>query len=171
MNRLSPEVRLRVYGDGDLGLLLGLLGDDEAMCYLGGALSDGDICARHDRYLHPAAGDHLFVIEADGEPAGWIGLWDGEDDDTCEAGWHVLRPLQGRRIASAALAVLLDMAVRLGRCRYVDAHPSVDNAASNALCRSAGFEALGEVVVEFPKGRPMRATHWRYDMDAHPGRW
>jgi RimJ/RimL family protein N-acetyltransferase len=163
---LSPDVSLRAYTSGDLVLLRGLLGDEEAMLHLGGALSEGDIAARHERYLDPAVGDHLFVIEHRGESVGWIGLWDGEEDDTCEAGWHMLRQSQGRRFASAALQSLLDVAARLERLRYVDAHPSVANEASNALCRAAGFKALGEVMVEFPKGRPMRSMHWRYDLAA-----
>jgi len=49
---------------------------------------------------------------------------------------------------------------------FVDAFPSVDNAACNALCARLGFHDLGEAEVEYPKGRMMQARHWRYDLES-----
>jgi len=42
----------------------------------------------------------------------------------------------------------------------------VDNAQSNALCRALGFELLGEVEVDYPKGHLMRSNDWRLDVGA-----
>jgi hypothetical protein len=39
-----------------------------------------------------------------------------------------------------------------------------DNAASNAVCRKAGFEMLEEVDFEYPKGTPIRCYDWRYEL-------
>jgi len=40
----------------------------------------------------------------------------------------------------------------------------VAHAASNAVCRKAGFELLGEVDFEYPKGTPIRSCDWRLDL-------
>jgi RimJ/RimL family protein N-acetyltransferase len=46
----------------------------------------------------------------------------------------------------------------------VHAFPSVENAASNAICRKAGFSLLREHDFEYPKGHPMRCNDWRFDL-------
>jgi RimJ/RimL family protein N-acetyltransferase len=66
-------------------------------------------------------------------------------------------------VASAATAQALDRA-REGTRRYVHAFPSVDNPASNALCRRLGFELLGDDEFEFPPGSFMRCNDWRFDL-------
>ncbi|MFF2660488.1 hypothetical protein ACFVUH_24400 [Kitasatospora sp. NPDC058032] len=40
----------------------------------------------------------------------------------------------------------------------------VDNPASNAVCRGAGFELLGARDFAYPPGRPMRCNDWRFDL-------
>ncbi|MGI8711878.1 MAG: hypothetical protein ACR2NR_01595 [Solirubrobacteraceae bacterium] len=45
-----------------------------------------------------------------------------------------------------------------GDRRFVHAFPSVENAASNAVCRSAGFALLGPIEAEYPPGTTRRAT-------------
>ena len=157
-------VTLRPYAEPDLGLLRSLLGDAHAMRFIGGAERDEAISARHARYLavEPAV-DSLFVIEEDSRPVGWIGFW-GVGDAVCEAGWHVLASEQGRGLAGAALAQLIRLARTRGSYRYLDAYPAPENLASNALCRRAGFVDLGLVDIEYPKGRIMKAAHWRLDL-------
>jgi RimJ/RimL family protein N-acetyltransferase len=158
----ASAVTLRPYAQGDLGLLRDLLGDPVAMRYLGGAESEDALVARHQRYLDldPAI-NWVFVIEDQSRSAGWIGFW-RTADDTCEVGWHVLRDLQGRGIATAALGQVTELA-RV-KCRYLEAFPALDNGASNALCRRAGFSDLGQTDVEYPKGQMMRAVRWRFDL-------
>lgn len=161
----SPVVGLRPYGDPDFGLLRELLGDPIAMRHLGGAESDEQLVARHRRYLalDPRA-NWIFVIEADAHPVGWIGMW-RTAPGICEAGWHVLAGSQGRGIATAALELLVDLARGQGSCRHLDAFPAAENAASNALCRAAGFRDLGQKDVEYPRGSIMHSNHWRLDVD------
>jgi RimJ/RimL family protein N-acetyltransferase len=158
----ASAVKLRPYAQGDLGLLRDLLGDPVAMRYLGGAETEDALAARHQRYLHlDPASNWVFVIESERRAVGWIGFW-RTSVDTCEVGWHVVRELQGHGIATAALAQAIELA--RGACRYLEAFPALDNVASNALCRRAGFSDLGQVDVEYPKGQMMRAIRWRLDL-------
>ena len=48
--------------------------------------------------------------------------------------------------------------------RFVHAFPSVENLASNAICRKAGFTLLEEADFEYPKGRWMRCYDWAFDL-------
>jgi hypothetical protein len=44
----------------------------------------------------------------------------------------------------------------------------VSNGASNAVCRRAGFELLGESEFEYPPGTTIVSNDWRYDLRADP---
>ena len=46
------------------------------------------------------------------------------------------------------------------------AFPNVDNAPSNAICRTLGFERLAACEFEFPKGHFMTCNDWRLDLRA-----
>ena len=174
---IRTDVAIRPYADGDHPLLVRLLGDPAMTVHLGGPESPDALRSRHERYLasEPSSGGIFTVLaEPEREPVGWIGYWrsswDGED--VWECGWHVLAHVQGTGIATAATTLVLDRVVERGEYRYLHAFPSVDNAASNALCRRLGFECLGETEVEYPKGRMMRANNWRYALEgvAEPSR-
>jgi RimJ/RimL family protein N-acetyltransferase len=132
--------------------------------YLGGPESDEEVRRRHERYLRSAAGGELqmFAIEADGEPAGSIGFWPIEHDGEAayETGWNVLPPLQGRGIAAAAVRQLIRFVrEEAPRRERLFAFPSVENAASNALCRAAGFVEAGLREVLF-RGTVLRTRVW-----------
>ena len=160
--REPADVIIRPWVDGDLGLLRRLLGESETMRYLGGPESPEAIEARHQRYLTADPETNgLFAVtagDADAGPVGWVGFWESErrGETVWECGWHVAPEAQGRGVATAATALLLDEARRRGRHREVHAFPSVDNVASNALCRTLGFHRLGELEVEYPQGHLMR---------------
>ena len=164
-----PDVALRPYGEGDLPLLQRLLGDAAMTVYLGGPESTESLEARHERYLasDPSEGG-LFTIVVGPErtPAGWVGYWEAswQGAEVWECGWHVLPEFQGAGVASAATALMIARARARGRHRFMHAFPAVDNAASNALCLRLGFELLGEVEVEYPKGSMMRSNDWRLDL-------
>jgi RimJ/RimL family protein N-acetyltransferase len=167
--REQAEVAIRPYGAGDLELLRRLLGDAQMMRYLGGPESPEAIGARHLRYLHAdpeTNGLFTVTLGPDAAPAGWVGFWEAESsgETVWECGWHVLPEAQGRGVATRATALLVGEARRRRRHRWLHAYPGVDNAASNALCRELGFTCLGEVEVEYPKGRQMRSYDWRLDL-------
>lgn len=44
------------------------------------------------------------------------------------------------------------------------AFPRVDNIASNALARSAGFVNTGVEDFEYPKGVPITVNAWAFDL-------
>jgi RimJ/RimL family protein N-acetyltransferase len=139
------------------------------MRHLGGPESPEAIEARHRRYVtSDPATNGLFAILAgpEAEPVGWVGFWESEWDGepAWECGWSVLPEAQGRGVATAAAALMLEEARRRRRLRWVHALPSVDNAASNALCRTLGLELVGETEVEYPKGHMMRSNDWRLDL-------
>lgn len=150
-------------------LLRALLGDPEMMRHLGGPESPEALASRHARYLAAdSATNSLFTVLVEESPAGWVGFWESEWDGALqwECGWHVLPAFQGRGVATEAVRQMLAEARARKRHRFADAFPSVENAASNAVCRRLVFVCLGEVEIEYPKGRMMRSNHWRLDLEA-----
>jgi RimJ/RimL family protein N-acetyltransferase len=163
------DVALRPWAEGDLPLLRRLLGAPEMTRFLGGPESPEALEARHRRYLtsDPATNGLYAIVAGPGADAvGWVGFWEAEWDGepVWECGWSVLPEAQGRGVATRAAALMLAEARRRGRHRRVCAFPSVDNAASNALCRALGSACRGEVEVEYPQGHLMRSNDWRLDL-------
>lgn len=163
------SIRLRSYREDDLGLLHQLLGNPEMTRFLGGPESDRSLAGRHERYLESdpeTTGLFVVVVGDDEVSAGWVGFWESEweGETTWEVGWHVLPQFQGQGVATAGARLALASARSRRRHRFVDVFPAVDNDASNAVCRRLSFRRLGEVEVEYPKGRMMRAMHWRLDL-------
>ncbi len=161
---------LRDWEKGDLPLLEASMGDPEMTRYLGGPESREQIASRHARYVALAGTGtgHMLVILAgpDHEPVGSVGYWEKEWNGELifEMGWSVLPAYQGRGIAAQATTIALDRARSEGKHRYVHAFPSVENAASNAICRKVGFTLLGAADFEYPKGHAMRCNDWRFDL-------
>ena len=164
------QVRLAPWEPGDQDLLQRLVGDPAMMEHLGGPESPEQVAARHERYLRAPSGIFKAVDAATGEPVGSVVFWSREwrGEDVYEIGWAVLPEHQGRGVARAATALGIAAAQAEGRHRFMHAFPNVDNAASNALCRRLGFELLGPVDFEYPKGSTMRCNDWRLDLAAPP---
>ncbi|MCA2214681.1 GNAT family N-acetyltransferase [Jidongwangia harbinensis] len=138
--------------------------------YLGGTETEDSIVARHRRILAftGAGTGRMFLILVPGvaEPVGSVGYWERQwqGDTVYEMGWKVLPGHQGRGLARAATVTALGFAAAVGRCRWAHAYPKVGHAASDAVCRTAGFELLGECDFEYPAGHPIRCHDWRYDL-------
>jgi RimJ/RimL family protein N-acetyltransferase len=164
------EVWLEPWSDSDLELLR-RNNVPEMMTYIGGPETEEQLVARHHRYLeHWRLGTaRMFRVVIAGVPhgVGVVGYWDKTWRDTLvyESGWSIEPEFQGRGIAARAVAAALEHAARVGSRRYVHAFPSVENAASNALCRSVGFTLLSESDFEYPPGHMMRCNDWRFDLD------
>jgi RimJ/RimL family protein N-acetyltransferase len=166
-----PEVALRPWSARDGELLQRLLGTPEMMRHLGGPESPEAIRTRHERYLVADPEKHgLFAVTVgpDAEAVGWVGYWESEwcGESVWECGWSVLPEAQGRGVGTAAAALLVADARRRGTHRWLHAVSSVDNAASNALCRTLGFELLGEAELDYPGGHVLRSNDWRLDLGA-----
>jgi RimJ/RimL family protein N-acetyltransferase len=151
---------LRAYTDADLALTQALESDSEVMRHLGGPSTREEIEAAHRRRLSDPW--WLVIALPDGTAAGTIGIWETEHagERIHETGWTVLPAHQGRGLASAALAELIDRAREEPRFEAVHAFPGVDNDPSNALCRKFGFELLGDEHFTF-RGSELHCNHWR----------
>jgi RimJ/RimL family protein N-acetyltransferase len=141
------SVRIEPWADADLELLR-RVNTPRMRADVGGIETDEQLLLRHRRWLGfvPAGVGRMFriVLGPDQVAAGTIGYaernW--KDGWVYEMGWNVLPPFQGRGIASHAVTMAAAQAAADGKHRYLHAYPSVDNPASNAVCRKAGFELL-----------------------------
>jgi RimJ/RimL family protein N-acetyltransferase len=158
-------IRLEPWTPGNLALLERLLGDPAMMTHLGGPETPEKIAERQARYEQDPR--QLRIVDvASGEGIGWVGYWEREWlDRLCwEIGWAVVPAMQGRGVGSRATALVLDVAREEGSHRYVHAYPSVENAASNGICRKLGFTLLGAHDFEYPAGEWMRCNDWQFDL-------
>jgi RimJ/RimL family protein N-acetyltransferase len=167
-------VDIRPWSEADLPLLERLRGDPAMNEYLGGPETPEKIRERQERYrLSGETGlNPMFVIVVGPErvPAGSSGYWEMEwqGQSIWETGWSVLPEFQGQGVATQAALIVIERvrAIAKHRYRYLHAFPSVDNAASNAICRKTGFSLQGQADFEFPPGHWMRCNDWRLDLFA-----
>lgn len=165
MAKSAPAVRLRPYAEADRWLTEAIETNPEMMGELGGPLAADDLPGIHERRLAGMATDRLWYFTVELEPAGpvvgTICLWSDpiEGGHRSEAGWAILHEYQGRGLATEALRQLLARAVEDGRWGDIHAFPGVANGPSNALCRSAGFQNVGQEVVDYA-GRDLLCNHW-----------
>jgi RimJ/RimL family protein N-acetyltransferase len=166
---LRDEVRLRPWRTDDLGLLERLLGDPAMTEHLGGPETPEHLRSRLTQYLalKPEEG-RMFVVTVgrDGEPVGSVGWWwhEAGDSPSLETGWSVLREFQGRGIATRAMRLMLELVAADTDQVAIHAYPTIENVASNALCRTLGFELLGSTDFEYPKGHPIVCNDWSFDL-------
>jgi RimJ/RimL family protein N-acetyltransferase len=173
---MAPDIELRLEPWDDRGPGFERRANiPEMTTYLGGPESAESILARHGRILDTVATGtgRMFLIMVPGEtdPVGSVGYWDKEwhGETVYEMGWKVLSAFQGRGLAVAGTVAAIGLAAADGRHKWAHAYPKVDNAPSNAVCRKAGFESLGEVDFEYPKGNPIVCHDWRYDLTSVSG--
>jgi RimJ/RimL family protein N-acetyltransferase len=176
---MTSDVRLERWSASDLPLLVAA-NTPEMTKYLGGPESAEQVRSRHEKYLRSwDAGDaFMYRIVVDGTPAGGIGFWPVEHDGVSawETGWNVLPAWQGRGVGRDALRLLIQEVAARDDSRLLVAYPGVDNAGSNALCRSAGFEHRGSDTMPWRGGEltfniwvldmaPLDVSRWRLDVD------
>lgn len=142
--------------------------------YLVGPESNDEVRRRHERYLRASAGEpprtRMFAILADGVPVGGIGVWPSQENDEAalETGWNVVPEWQGRGIAKRAVQLLIPIAASLAQPgERLLANPAIDNAASNGLCRSAGFTPAGEQRFPF-RGGVLHTRVWAFNLEEVP---
>jgi len=170
--RGTTDVGLRPWSEGDLPLLERLLGDPAMTEHLGGPEAPEQIRKRHERYLrlNDSGKGRIFVVFVGPArvAAGSVGYWEKEwqGEVVWETGWSVLPEFQGRGIATRATKSAVERARDEGKHRLILAYPSVDNVASNAICRKVGFMLLGEEEFEYPPGNVMRCNDWCLDLFA-----
>ncbi|MFI7518651.1 GNAT family N-acetyltransferase [Micromonospora globbae] len=168
------QVRIAPWSEDDLDLLR-RLNAPEIRAHTGGPETDAQVLARHERYVRfgdTGQGCMFTVVLPGGVKAGSVGYWEREwrDEQVYELGWAVLPEHQGRGLATEAVRAVVAVARDRRTRRWAHAYPSVDNPASNAVCRKAGFTLLGETEFEYPPGHLMRSNDWRLDLAAAPPR-
>lgn len=162
----TPQVTLKPWSEDDFWVLR-RANAPEMTEHLGGPETEEQLVARHRRYVGLSERGRMYrVVSESGETVGSIGFWesDWQGGAVWETGWSVLPEFQGRGLAAVAAGAVVEAARAAGRHRYLHAFPGVDHPASNAVCRKAGFELLGAVEVEYPKGSWMRSNNWRLDL-------
>lgn len=138
--------------------------------FIGGPESAKQVVARHAKFLRlwETNEARMFRIRSSASVAlvGSVGYWNKQwrGRDVYETGWSVHTEHQGRGIAARALAECLNYAAAHGDRDQVFAFPRIDNTASNALCRRAGFALIGEADFEYPQGHPIRVNEWMFDL-------
>jgi RimJ/RimL family protein N-acetyltransferase len=160
MTAERPAISLMPGRDVDLPLFRRLLGDPSMSEDLGGPETPEKIANRLARSV--ADPTRLFKVVVDGQDVGFAGYWERSwrDEEIFELGWSVLPAHQGRGIAKQAAAHAAGFACAETPERLVHAFPNVDNAASNALCKGAGFTLLGPCLFEYPPGHTMECNDW-----------
>jgi len=162
-------ISLRSWRPDDLPLLERLLGDPIMMEHLGGPETPEQIRKRLDRYCSDEQ-IRMFVIVLEPESVGIgsVGYWEREwqGQKIWESGWRILPDYQGRGITTQAIRLIMERARAEQKHRYVHAFPSVDNTASNAICKKLGFVLQREVDFEYPAGTGnyIRSNDWRLDL-------
>jgi RimJ/RimL family protein N-acetyltransferase len=140
--------------------------------HLGGVESAQKLVDRHEKYLATMRGRDgfmwLIVMPQAEWPVGSVGYWVREwaGQPVYEMGWKILPAFQGRGLAAAATVAALSRVARDGERRWVHAFPSVHNAASNGVCRRAGFVLQGQTEFEYPRGHFIMSSNWRFDLSA-----
>ncbi|NGO10346.1 GNAT family N-acetyltransferase [Streptomyces sp. HC44] len=162
----ARQVKLEPWAEGDFWLLQ-RVNSPEMTAHLGGPETEEKLVSRHQRYVGLERGRMYRVTLADtGDTVGSIGYWERvwRDREVWETGWGVLPEFQGRGLAAKAARAVIEAARAAGEHQYLHAFPSVDHSASNAVCRKAGFELLGAVEFEYPKGHWIMSNDWRVDL-------
>lgn len=159
------RIALRSWAAADLALQHRLLGDPAMTEHIGGPETPEQIERRHERFVamtDPNEGlMFAVVLVPTGTAVGSVGYWprDGGGGQTWETGWFILPEFQGRGFATAATRLVVESAWAT-ISRPVHAYPNVDNAASNAVARKAGFRLLGSESFEYPRGHWMTCNDW-----------
>ncbi len=162
-------VSLQPWTEADLPLLE-RLNAPGMMTHLGGPETAEQLATRHRRYVEAANLDSTYVFSIIVDPGhlavGQVAFWERSwrEEDVFEMGWSVVPEYHGHGIGSRAAAMALALASQTGKRRFLHAFPSVDNVASNAICRKLGFVLLEECDLEYPPGHTMRCNSWRFDL-------
>ena len=165
----TPHVLIEPWAEDDLDLLR-RLNAPEMTEHVGGPETDEKVLSRHQRYVamdDPGSGQMFrIVLLPEREAVGSVGYWEREwqGQTVYETGWMVLPEFQGQGIAAAATAAMIEVPRAQQKHRYLHAYPSVDNPASNAICRKLGFTFLAEHDFEYPPGNMLRCNDWRLDL-------
>jgi RimJ/RimL family protein N-acetyltransferase len=158
-------IELIPWSDDDLTIAARFLSDPRMMVHLGGVQTADEIAQAHDRWTqaaHLRVGE-MFKIVAEREVVGTVGYSekDWREQAIYETGWSVFPEHQGRGFALPATLAIIERARATRGRRWLHAFPHLENQASNAICRKAGFALLGPVEFEYPPGNFELSNDWQ----------
>lgn len=168
MNKISERsnhiIQIKPWEDKDLDLLF-RINTPVMMQHLGGPENEEQILKRHKRYPELVSRACFSIIllpeqESVGSVDYWQTTWN--DESVYETSWSFVPTLQEKGKATTAVKLAIDEASAENKYRYIHAFPSVDNPASNAICRKLGFKLISES--EYPPGSFMRCNNWRLNL-------
>lgn len=158
------EIQINTWQESSLNLLF-KINAPEMMEYLGGAETKEQILKRHKRYLKLGDSGQMFSItqSPDFVEVGSVGYWktNWNDESVYEIGWSVLPQFQGKGIATLAVKLAIDAAMKENKYNFIHAFPSIHNPASNAVCRKLNFTFISDCEFEYPPGKLMHCNNWR----------
>jgi len=110
-----------------------------------------DVAGQRMGDLHKSRGEKFqWIIQADGEPAGWLTLvvsnW---EHGLAEVGYALTSAYQGRGVMSHALLLLLAELFAHTTLERIEARCAVGNTASQRLLEKAGFTREGRLRAYF----------------------
>jgi RimJ/RimL family protein N-acetyltransferase len=172
--REACTVTLRNVELGDAEIYVRLRCDPIMMAELGGPQSREDVLAKHLRDVATAEADQAWILMVIPEAtapavAGCVVVWTHSDHGApvSEIGWMVLPGFQGRGVAKSAVTEVLHRARTEDRWGVIHAFPQITNGPSNGVCRSLGFDLLGQEWIEFA-GSQFHSNHWAIDPQRLP---
>ncbi|MCM3238690.1 GNAT family N-acetyltransferase [Heyndrickxia oleronia] len=167
MEASNQIIQIKPWADTDLNLLF-QINSPEMMQHLGGPESEEQILKRHKRYLELGDRGRMFsvIVLPEFAHVGSVGYWETtwNGESVYETGWSILPAYQGKGIAKNAVKLAIDEAASMKKHKYIHAFPSIDNPASNAICRKLHFQLLSECEFEYPPGNFMRCNNWRLSL-------
>jgi RimJ/RimL family protein N-acetyltransferase len=156
---LTQRLRLRTWTDTDRDSLAQMMADPEVMHDYGGPVDRSGSDAKLDEFAAGFVRDGYsrWLVEADGEFVGYVGIAAHADDDHplgahSDLGWRLSRHAWGKGYATeAARAALADVFVRTDVSDVV-AYTSADNVRSQAVMDRLGLlrDESRDFVVEYP---------------------
>lgn len=162
-------MRLRDVSAADVDSYIRMRCDAAMTADLGGPQRAEDMPDKVRRDVAEVLADKSWVLmivdeEDPNVVAGTVTLWFQSQNGPpyAEIGWMVLPEFQGRGLAKAAVKEVLCRAAVDGRWGTIHAYPGVGNAASNALCRSLGFNLVGQEDLVYTDPS-LRVNHWITD--------
>jgi len=93
-------------------------------------------------------GSHFFLLREPPTLVGWGGFKGPPVAGSVEIGYAVAPEYEGRGIATAAVALLLEKAAASGEVEVVTAHTLPEPSASATVLEHAGFEHDAELALE-----------------------
>ncbi|MEK5175632.1 GNAT family N-acetyltransferase [Heyndrickxia sp. FSL W8-0496] len=167
MEASNQIIQIKPWAEEDLTLLF-QINSPEMMQHLGGPESEEQILKRHNRYLELGDRGRMFsvIVLPEYEHVGSVGYWETtwNGESIYETGWSILPAYQGKGIATNAVKLAIDEAASMNKHKYIHAFPSIDNPASNAICRKLHFQLLSECEFEYPPGNFMSCNNWRLSL-------